>query len=35
MGSYRGERFSAQEGIAGLSPLEVTLSYRLLSFRPR
>jgi 23S rRNA (guanine745-N1)-methyltransferase len=35
MGSYRGERFSAQEGLAGLQTLEVTLSYRLLSFRPR
>ena len=35
MGSYRGERFSAQEGLAGLTILEVTLSYRLLGFRPR
>jgi 23S rRNA (guanine745-N1)-methyltransferase len=35
MGSYRGERFSAREGLAGLSALEVTLSYRLLSFRLR
>jgi len=35
MGSYRGERFSAQEGLAGLTTLSVTLSYRLLSFRPR
>ena len=35
VGSYRGERFSAQAGLAGLSALEVTLSYRLLSFRPR
>ena len=35
MGSYRGERYSAQEGLAGLETLEVTLSYRLLSFRPR
>jgi len=35
MGSYRGERFSAQAGLAGLSSLEVTLSYRLLSFAPR
>lgn len=35
MGSYRGERFSAQEGLAGLRPLELTLSYRLLSFRAR
>lgn len=35
MGSYRGERFSAREGLAGLEALEVTLSYRLLSFRPR
>jgi hypothetical protein len=34
-GSYRGERFSAREGLAGLRDLEVTLSYRLLSFRPR
>jgi 23S rRNA (guanine745-N1)-methyltransferase len=35
LGSYRGERFRAQEGLAGLRPLEVTLSYRLLSFRVR
>ena len=35
LGSYRGERYSAQEGLAGLETLEVTLSYRLLSFRPR
>jgi len=35
MGSYRGERFSAQEGLAGLQNLEVSLSYRVLSFRPR
>lgn len=35
MGSYRGERFSAQEGLAGLQTLAVTLSYRLLSFRSR
>lgn len=35
MGSYRGERFSAQAGLAELQTLEVTLSYRLLSFRPR
>ncbi len=35
MGSYRGERFSAQEGLAGLKTLEVTLAYRLLRFRPR
>jgi 23S rRNA (guanine745-N1)-methyltransferase len=35
MGSYRGERFSAQEGLAGLGALDVTSSYRLLSFRPR
>jgi 23S rRNA (guanine745-N1)-methyltransferase len=35
MGSYRGERFSAQEGLAGLNTLEVTLSYRLLSFKRR
>lgn len=35
MGSYRGERFSAQEGLAGLEPLAVSLSYRLLSFRRR
>lgn len=35
MGSYRGERFSAKEGLAGLEPLAVTLSYRLLSFKPR
>jgi 23S rRNA (guanine745-N1)-methyltransferase len=35
MGSYRGERFSAREGLAELSTLEVTLSYRLLSFRRR
>jgi 23S rRNA (guanine745-N1)-methyltransferase len=32
-GSYRGERFSAKEALAGLTTLEVTLSYRLLSFR--
>ena len=35
MGSYRGERFSAQVGLAGLEPLAVTLSYRLLSFKAR
>ena len=35
LGSYRGERFSAQEALAGLTALEVTLSYRLLAFRPR
>lgn len=35
MGSYRGERFSAQRGLAGLGTLEVTSSYRLLCFRPR
>ena len=35
MGSYRGERFSAQAGLAELKSLEVTLSYRLLSFRVR
>lgn len=35
MGSYRGERFSAREGLAGLEALEVTLSYRLLGFKPR
>ena len=35
MGSYRGERFSAQEALAGLETLAVTLSYRLLSFAPR
>jgi 23S rRNA (guanine745-N1)-methyltransferase len=35
MGSYRGERFSAQAGLAQLGTLAVTLSYRLLSFRPR
>lgn len=35
MGSYRGERFSAREGLAGLSTLEVTLGYRLLSFRAK
>ena len=32
-GSYRGERFSAKEALAELTALEVTLSYRLLSFR--
>jgi 23S rRNA (guanine745-N1)-methyltransferase len=31
-GSYRGERFSAQEGLAGLTALDVTLGYRVLSF---
>lgn len=35
LGSYRGERFSAREGLAGLSTLEVTLGYRLLSFTAR
>lgn len=35
MGSYRGERFSTQEAQAGLQAMEVTLGYRLLSFRPR
>ena len=35
LGSYRGERFSAQEALAGLTALTVTLSYRVLSFRPR
>jgi 23S rRNA (guanine745-N1)-methyltransferase len=35
LGSYRGERFSAQEALAGLKALEVTLSYRVLGFRPR
>lgn len=35
LGSYRGERFSAQEALAELTTLEVTLSYRVLSFRPR
>lgn len=35
MGSYRGERFSAKEALAGLSTLAVTLSYRVLSFRVR
>ena len=35
MGSYRGERHSAQAGLDGLATLKVTLSYRLLSFRPR
>ncbi|MBK8793260.1 MAG: methyltransferase domain-containing protein [Holophaga sp.] len=35
MGSYRGERFSAQQGLADLKTLEVTLSYRLLSFRAK
>jgi 23S rRNA (guanine745-N1)-methyltransferase len=34
-GSYRGERFSAQEGLAGLTALEVTLGYRVLSFVTR
>ena len=34
-GSYRGERFSAQEGLAGLTALEVTLGYRVLSFGTR
>ena len=34
-GSYRGERFSAKAGLAELTELEVTLAYRLLSFRPR
>ena len=34
-GSYRGERFSAQDGLAGLTTLEVTLSYRMLTFRLR
>jgi len=34
-GSYRGERFSAREGLAGLQAMEVTLGFRLLSFRPR
>ena len=32
-GSYRGERFSAKEALAELTALEVTLSYRVLSFR--
>ena len=35
LGSYRGERFSAQEALAGLTALAVTLSYRILCFRPR
>ena len=35
LGSYRGERFSAKEALAGLRTLDVTLSYRLLSFRAR
>jgi len=34
-GSYRGERFSAKEGLAELKALEVTLAYRVLSFRRR
>jgi 23S rRNA (guanine745-N1)-methyltransferase len=34
-GSYRGERHSAQAGLAELRPLEVTLAYRLLSFRAK
>jgi 23S rRNA (guanine745-N1)-methyltransferase len=33
-GSYRGERYSAQEKLAGLSELDVTSSYRLMCFRP-
>jgi 23S rRNA (guanine745-N1)-methyltransferase len=32
-GSYRGERFSAQAALAELTTLEVTLAYRLLSFK--
>jgi len=32
-GSYRGERFSAKAALAELTALEVTLSYRVLSFR--
>jgi len=35
MGSYRGERFSAQEALAELTALEVTLSYRVLHFQAR
>lgn len=35
LGSYRGERFSAQEALAGLTTLAVTLSYRVLGFRRR
>ncbi len=35
LGSYRGERFSAQKALEGLEALEVTLSYRILSFRPQ
>lgn len=35
LGSYRGERYSAREALAGLRTLDVTLSYRLLSFRAR
>jgi len=34
-GSYRGERFSAQETLAELKAQEVTLSYRLLTFQSR
>jgi len=34
-GSYRGERFSAQGALAELQSLEVTLAYRVLSFRVR
>ncbi|MDP2877660.1 MAG: methyltransferase domain-containing protein [Holophaga sp.] len=33
LGSYRGERFSAQAALAQLQEQEVTLSYRLLSFQ--